>query len=83
MARMGASMEHEEDAEKLKLGPGVLLGHTTRTCRNTLSRYPVSTSRLQPFEHPAECGGGPDSRAQAERIAGQWSTAEEHLSEVV
>ena len=27
MARMAATMEHDEDAEKLKLGPGVLLNH--------------------------------------------------------
>ena len=27
MARMAATMEHDEDAEKLKLGPGVLLSH--------------------------------------------------------
>ena len=83
MARMAASMDHDEDAEKLKLGPGVLLNHHSICARHTESLSPVSASRLQQFQHAAERGGGPDSRAQAERVAGQQRTAEEHLFEVV
>ena len=37
MARMAATMEHDEDAEKLKLGPGVLLSHHAICARHTLS----------------------------------------------
>lgn len=37
MARMAATMEHDEDAEKLKLGPGVLLSHHAICARHTES----------------------------------------------
>ena len=82
MARMAASMEHDEDSGVLKLGPGVLLSHPDLP-ENALSHSPVSAIRLQQFPHPAERGGGLDSRTQAERVAGHRCTAEEHISEVV